>query len=230
MAASLWEQLHAPAVFSEGAGNILFELLSLQVKAFRIADLTERGIGLEDSQIIGLYWKRDEAAISETEAKYGAYCRAVARNILSVDADADECVNDAYLQAWNSIPPQRPDKLGAWLGKVVRNTALNLWKKNHRQKRYAGLEQLLSELEDCIPSPAAVERELEERELTEVINTWLASLPKNDRICFVRRYWNGETVAVLAQENGMSPANMAKRMYRLRKNLKSMLEQEGYSL
>lgn len=92
------------------------------------------------------------------------------------------------------------------------------------------MEQLLNELEDCIPSPVTVEREIEEQELTEVINTWLAALPQNDRILFIRRYWNGETVAVLAQESGMSPANMAKRMYRLRQNLKSKLEKEGYSL
>ena len=185
---------------------------------------------MEDSQIIGLYFKRDEAAISETEAKYGAFCHGIALNILSINADADECVNDTYLRAWNSIPPKKPDKLGAWLGRVVRNIAFNLWKKNHRQKRYAGMEQLLNELEDCIPSPVTVECEIEEQELTEVINTWLASLSQNDRILFIRRYWYGETVAVLAQESGMSPANMAKRMYRLRQNLKSKLEKEGYSL
>ena len=185
---------------------------------------------MEDSQIIGLYFKRDESAITETETKYGAFCHGIALNILSINADADECVNDTYLQAWNSIPPKKPDKLGAWLGKVVRNIAFNLWKKNHRQKRYAGMEQLLNELEDCIPSPVTVEREIEEQELTEVINTWLASLSQNDRILFIRRYWHGETVTMLAQESGMSSANMAKRMYRLRKGLKFKLEKEGYSL
>lgn len=185
---------------------------------------------MEDSQIIDLYFERDEAAISETAAKYGAFCHGIALNILSIHADADECVNDTYLRAWNAIPPQKPIRLGAWLGKVVRNIAFDLWKKNHRQKRYAGMEQLLSELEDCIPSPATVEHQIEEQELTEVINTWLASLPQNDCILFMRRYWNGETVNSLAQESGMSPANMAKKMYRLRQNLKSKLEKEGYSL
>lgn len=185
---------------------------------------------MEDSQIISLYIGRDEAAISETASKYGAFCHGVALNILSIHADADECVNDTYLRAWNSIPPQRPARLGAWLGRVVRNIALDLWKKNHRQKRYAGMEQLLNELEDCIPSPVTVESEITEQELTGIINSWLASLPQEDRILFMRRYWNGEAVAVLAQENGMSPANMAKRMYRLRQNLKTRLEMEGYSL
>ena len=195
-----------------------------------MTNLTERGIEMEDSQIIGLYFKRDEAAISETRAKYGAFCHKIALNILSINEDAEECVNDTYLRAWSSMPPQKPDRLGAWLGKVVRNIAINLWKKKHRQKRYAGMEQLLNELEDCIPSPVTVEQEIEEQKLTEVINTWLASLPQNDRILFVRRYWNGETVAYLARESGMSPANMAKRMYRLRKNLKFRLEEEGYLL
>lgn len=185
---------------------------------------------MEDAQIIELYVQRDEAAISETKAKYGAYCQGVALNILSMQEDADECVNDAYLQAWNAIPPQRPDRLGAWLGRIVRNNAFNLWKKNRRQKRYAGMEQLLSELEDCIPSPLTVERKIEEQELTEAVNAWLASLPKSDRVLFVRRYWLGEAVNALAQETGASPSELAKRMYRLRQHLKSTLEQEGYSL
>ena len=185
---------------------------------------------MEDSQIVNLYLERNEAAIAETAAKYGALCDSIALNILSSKADADECVNDAYLRAWNSIPPQKPDKLGAWLGKVVRNIAFDLWKKNHRQKRYAGMEQILAELEDCLPSPSTVEHQMEEQELTEFINTWLASLSQSDRILFVRRYWDGEKVAILAKERGMSPANMAKLMYRLRQNLKCKLEAEGYSL
>ncbi len=185
---------------------------------------------MEDSQIIHLFFMRDEAAISETEKKYGAFCQKIALNILSNNADAEECVNDTYLQAWNKIPPQNPDRFGAWLGKVVRNFALNLWNKNHRKKRYAGIEQLFDELEECIPSPAAVERELEEKELTQFLNTWLASLSADDRICFVRRYWNGEKCNALAAEYKVSPGNMAKRMYRLRMDLRTKLEKEGYSL
>ena len=185
---------------------------------------------MEDSQIISLFFRRDEAAISETDKKYGAFCYKIALNILSVNADAEECVNDTYLQAWNNIPPQNPDKFGAWLGKVVRNIALNLWNKNHRQKRYAGMDKLLNELEDCIPSPVTVEHKMEEKELTRFINTWLAQLSGDDRVLFVRRYWNGEALNKLAAEYGLSPKNMAKRMYRLRQDLKSKLEKEGYSL
>ncbi|MCH5352190.1 MAG: sigma-70 family RNA polymerase sigma factor, partial [Acutalibacter sp.] len=142
---------------------------------------------MEDLQIIDLYFKREEAAILETEKKYGTFCHKVALNILSNHADAEECVNDAYLQAWNTIPPQQPVKFGAWLGKVVRNISINLWNKNHRQKRYTGIEQLFDELDDCIPSPKTTEREVEEKELTEVINEWLSELTQNDRVLFMRR-------------------------------------------
>lgn len=185
---------------------------------------------MEDLQIIDLYFERNETAIAETAAKYGLFCHNIALNILSVGADAEECVNDTYLQAWNSIPPQRPDKFRAWLGRVVRNISINLWNKNHCQKRYAGMEQLMDELEDCIPSPQTVEHQIEEQELTEVINTWLASLSRDDRVLFVRRYWNGKTVNELAKETGTESKKLARRMYSLRQSLKSALEKEGYSL
>ncbi len=185
---------------------------------------------MEDLQIINLYFERSETAIAETAAKYGRFCRNIALNIISVAEDAEECVNDTYLQAWNSIPPQRPEKFRAWLGRVVRNITINLWRRNHRQKRYAGMEQLLDELEDCIPSPETVERQIEGKELTEAINTWLASLCRDDRVLFVRRYWNGQAVNDLAEEAGMEPKRLARRMYGLRQKLKAALEKEGYVL
>jgi len=208
--------------------NICPETLSLSIEA-SIAKQKE-GMRMEDLQIIELYLQRDEMAILETEKKYGSFCRKIAKNILQTDEYAEECVNDTYLQAWNAIPPQRPQKFGAWLGKVVRNIAINLWTKNHRQKRFAGIEELLNELEDCIPSSANVEREIEEQELTAILNTWLAALKQEERILFSRRYWNGETIKVLAAEHGVTPGKMAKRMYQLRQNFKSLLEKEGYIL
>ena len=185
---------------------------------------------MEDLQIIDLYFARDEAAIAETDKKYGSFCHGIALNILTINADAEECVNDAYLQAWNAIPPQRPNRFGVWLGRVVRNIALNLWHKNHRQKRYAGMELFLNELEECIPSPQTVEHIIGEKELTEVVNAWLASLPRDDRILFMRRYWSGEAVKELAKVYGISAGSLAKRLYKLRRNLKSALEREGYAL
>lgn len=183
---------------------------------------------MEDSRIIDLYFERNEDAVAETDRKYGAFCCGIALNILSLCADAEECVNDTYLQAWNAIPPLRPDRFDAWLGRVVRNLALNLWRKNHRKKRYTGMEVLLNELEDCIPAPETVEHVIEAKELAGLIDIWLASLPQDDRILFLRRYWNGERVDVLAEECGMAPGRLAKRLYKLRRRLKSALEKEGY--
>lgn len=185
---------------------------------------------MEDSQIIELYWQRNEQAIAETSSKYGIFCFGIAKNILSIHEDAEECVNDTYHQVWNAIPPQRPLKFKPWLGKIVRNIALNLWNKNHTQKRYAGMTELLRELEDCIPSSQTVGQEIEERELTEQIDRWLRSLDRADRIMFVRRYWNGVALRDLAKEQGIPPGKLSQRMYRLRIDLKTALEKEGVHL
>lgn len=185
---------------------------------------------MEDADIIALYWNREERAITETAAKYGGFCQRIAQNILTIREDAEECVNDTYQQAWTAMPPLRPQRLRPWLGRVVRNLALNRWRKNHAQKRYAGLESLFSELEECIPSSETAERKLEEGELTQLLNRWLASLSQSDRVLFLRRYWNGESLKSLEAAYGVSHGIMAKRMYRLRGSLRETLEREGYTL
>ncbi len=183
---------------------------------------------MEDIQIVNMYWERNEEAIRETDAKYGKFCYRMARNILSLHEDAEECVNDTYLRTWNAIPTQRPEKLQAWLGRVVRNASLDLWNKNHTRKRYGGIELMLDELEECIPAGSSVERELEERELTELINRWLGALSQSDRALFVRRYWNGEKVKALAKENGVTQEKLTMRLYHLRRKLRVFLEREEY--
>lgn len=185
---------------------------------------------MEDSRIVELYWLRDESAIAETANKYGSFCNKIAKNILTVKEDVEECVNDVYHKAWDSIPPQRPEKLGAWLGKVVRNTAINIWNSNHAQRRYAGITKLLDELEDCIPSTHSVESSAGEGELTAVINSWLMSLDSCDRVLFMRRYWYGEPLKTLEHEYGMTHGKMAKRMFLLRTRLREAIEKEGYSI
>lgn len=185
---------------------------------------------MKDAEIIELFFRRDERAIQKTDAQYGMFCRSIAFHILGNQEDAEECVNDAYLRAWNGIPPQNPSCLKVWLGKVVRNISLDLWRKNHRQKRYAGIEQLFDELEGCIPSQTSVDTEIEKEELTAFLNRWLADLPKRDRILFMRRYWNGEPLKELARLCHMTPANLANRMYYLRQKLKAALEKEGITL
>lgn len=185
---------------------------------------------MDDAEIIELYFLRDEQAIKQTDAKYGSFCRKIAFNILSVQEDAEECVNDTYFKAWNLIPPLRPRCFQIWLGRVCRNISLDLWRKNHRQKRYAGIETLFDELEECIPASNGVETEIERAELTAVLNRWLAGLSGNDRILFVRRYWNGDSLKDLAQLYHMTPANLANRMHYLRTKLKYALEKEGITL
>lgn len=185
---------------------------------------------MEDHEIVALYWRRSERAVAETDAKYGAFCHTVALGLLSVREDAEECVNDAYQAAWESMPEERPDYLRAWLGRVVRNLSVDHWRKNHRQKRYAGIETLLSELDDCVPSAEDVERTVEAAELGRAIDAWLRTLGEDDAALFLRRYWNGMPLQTLAKERGVAPNKLAQKMYRLRLELKDALEKEGYSL
>lgn len=181
---------------------------------------------MDDRQIVELFWRRDERAIQEAESKYGGLCLGIATRLLADSQDARECVNETLYQAWSRIPPQRPEKLGSWLGRVTRNLSVSLWRKNHRQKRYNGLEQALSELEDCIPSPVNLEQQVESAELGETLSRWLATLAKADRVLFVRRYWYGISLAGLAEESGIPPKQLAQKMYRLRQGLKAFLEKE----
>jgi RNA polymerase sigma-70 factor (ECF subfamily) len=181
---------------------------------------------MNDNDIIELYWARDERAISETDIKYGRFCRSVAFNILTVNEDAEECVNDTYHKAWTFIPPQRPERFRAWLGKIVRNLALNLWNRNHTQKRNAGMETMLSELEDCVPSRENVEDEIDSKELGQSISRWLGTLSEDDRRYFILRYWNGVPLRTLAERYGISADKLAQKMLRLRKSLRTALEKE----
>jgi RNA polymerase sigma-70 factor (ECF subfamily) len=168
----------------------------------------------------------DENALNELAVKYGTYCRTVAFNVLGDAEEAEECVNDTWLRVWNAIPPERPKVFHAWLGKITLRLALNRWQKNHSQKRFAGLEELLSELEECIPSGQSMEQQIAANEIARVINRWLDTLSREDRVIFVRRYWHGDAVKKLALERGVSPGKMAKRLYGLRCKLKAALEKE----
>ena len=185
---------------------------------------------MEDRQIIALYLRRDEQAIAETAHKYGSACRRIAMNVLSVLEDAEECVNDTYHTAWRKMPPEQPRALGAFLGRITRNIAISRFRANRAQKRYSGLEIMLSELDDCIPDTAGVEQAVDARQLSTLISNWLEPLPAEDCAIFVRRYWHGDAVQLLALECGCTPNHMAQRIYRLRKRLKVFLEAEGVSL
>ena len=182
---------------------------------------------MTDGQIVDLYWDRDESAITHSDIKYGSYCRKIAFNILSNNEDADECVNDTWLRTWENVPPQKPDSLSAFFGRIIRNLSISRYRANRAKKRYDGITILLSELEDCVPAGNLTELKAESNLLTEMIEKWLARISKDDRVLFLRRYWFGDAVKALAKECGMTENQMAQRMLRLRKDLKSVLEQEG---
>lgn len=185
---------------------------------------------MEDTTILDLYIQRNERAIAETAAKYGAYCGTVANNILGCPEDTEEILNDTWLAAWRDIPPSMPACLRAYLGRITRNLALSRFRFFRTKKRCAGMELLLSELEDCIPAPETPERELDRRELARVLRDWTDGLEPGERRLFVRRYWHGVPAKQLAREAGVSQNAMAQRLARLRKRLKTRLEQEGAEL
>lgn len=185
---------------------------------------------MEDKQIIELYFRRDESAIIETKEKYGSFCFKIANNILGIEEDAQECLNTVLYNAWKKIPPAKPEKLGAWLGKTVRNTALSLYRKNHAVKRYCGINLLLEELAEIIPDRKTVEYEADEMELSKVLNDWLHSLKQIDRVMFVRRYWQGIPLKELAKEQNISPNKLAQKMFKLRNSLKEYLIKEGINI
>ena len=181
--------------------------------------------------ILDLYWARSEAAISATAQKYGGYCCAIATNILRNNEDAEECVNDTYLKAWEVIPPERPVLFRAFLGKITRNLSLNKYKALRTKKRGAGeIDLLLSELEDCLPASGNVERDYEANLVVEALNSYLLSIDSESRIVFVRRYWYADPVQTIATRLQMSESKVKSLLFRTRKKLRVYLEKEGVVL
>jgi len=186
---------------------------------------------MEDREIIALYWARSEEALSETARKYGRYCHSIARNILNNDEDAEECVSDAYLRAWNAIPPARPARLQTWLGKIVRNLSLNKWEKALAEKRGAGqLPLILDELAECIPDGPDGDAVTESILIKDVLDRFLEALPPGTRKIFVRRYWYMSSLKEIAEEYGISEGSAAVSLLRTRTKLRSVLEKEGIHL
>ena len=186
---------------------------------------------MNDQEIIALYWAKEERAISATAEKYGGYCHTIAYNILYDHFEAEECVNDTYLGAWNSIPPQRPNRLAAFLGKITRNLALNRYKRNHAAKRGGGqVEIALSELENCIPDVKGVEQVAEETLLVSVINRFLFAQSKTKRNIFILRYWHLYSIRDIADMYGERESKVKSLLFRMRNELKKILEKEEFYL
>lgn len=186
---------------------------------------------MDDSEIIELYWERSENAIAETSKKYSRYCLYISYNILHNNEDVEECVNDTYLRTWNTIPPRRPNCLATFLGKITRNLSLNRYKQYTAKKRGLGHTALvLSELEGCIPATSDAEQTTDEMVLAEALNTFLATLPKINRVVFVRRYWYLSAIKEIAKQYDMSESKVKSMLFRTRNELKKHLEKEGIAL
>lgn len=182
---------------------------------------------MDDKRIIELFWERHESAISVTADKYGKYCHTIAYNILFNHLDAEECVNDTYLGAWNGIPPKKPDNLTAFLGKITRNLAINRYNRHNTSKRGKGqIEIVLSEVENCIPDIKGVEQALDEAHLVSVINRFLRAQHKTKRNLFVQRYWYMYPIREISEMHNMSESKVKSILYRMRVELKQNLEKE----
>lgn len=185
---------------------------------------------MEDEKIIQLFWERSETAIAQLAEKYGAVCGRIARNILNSASDAEECVNDTYLAAWNTIPPQHPNPLKTYVCRLVRNIAIAKYHSNTALKRNSYYDVALDELEDCLASGDAVEEAVSAKELTELINLFLEQLDAESRVMFVRRYWYGDDVSDIAVRCGVSANTAAVRLSRVREKLKKFLRENGVSV
>ena len=185
---------------------------------------------MDDQTIVALYWERSESALEETQKKYGKYCHSIAYNILHSREDAEECVNDTYVKAWDSIPPHKPERLSTFLGKLTRNISLNRYVRDHAKKRWNGTDLILEEVEEFIPAPASESSLSDEIALRDAINGFLESLSPDTRVLFVRRYWYMSPIKEIARDAGLSENNVKVTLHRLRQSFKAHLEKEGITV
>ncbi len=185
---------------------------------------------MDDSKIIDLFFERSEQAITELSKKYSKLCHRIAFNILGNEADAQECVNDAFLGIWNSIPPEKPKPLSAYVYKVVRNVALKKYRFNTSLKRNSYYDTALDEIEGCLPSGFSVEAEINAEVLSAEINVFLASIERDNRIIFVKRYWFGEEISAISKDLDITKHNVTVKLSRTRKALKKHLNEKGFDI
>ena len=186
---------------------------------------------MDDAKIVQLYWDRDEQAIPVTANKYGNYCTSIAINILGNREDAEECVNDTYMNAWNSMPPHRPNILSTFLGKIVRNLSIKRYKHNTADKRGGGQATVvLDEIAEFVSDTDSVEKEIDHRELVKAIDSFLDRLPSDKKSIFVCRYWYFDSISDIAIRFGMTENNVSVTLNRLRLKLHNYLLERGFEL
>lgn len=181
---------------------------------------------MDDKTIVDLLWQRDESALAEVDIRYARLYKGMLRRVLSDEQDVDECANDVRMALWNSIPPNRPRYLGAYLCTLARRTAIDRLRYNTRMKRSPAYTVLLSELEDCLPDPRSLLGE-DEGELRQILSDFVRELEPKTQIFFIRRYIYMESVPELAEQFRCSENYISVRLYRARKKLRTRLEKEG---
>ena len=185
---------------------------------------------MEDEKIIQLFFERSEQAIRELDIKYGKICHKLSYNIVNSRQDAEECVNDAYLGAWNAIPPVHPNPLLSYIVKIVRNISLKIYWKKQAAKRSGQYTMALEEIEGCIADPRTVEEEIEAKELARIIEAFLDTLTLENRVIFMRRYWFADSYKDIAEFVGLSEKNISVRLTRIREKMKQYLLERGVFL
>lgn len=178
---------------------------------------------VDDERIIELFFQRSEQAIRELDTKYGKACHTLSYNIVSDKQDAEECVNDAYLGAWNAIPPTKPNSLQAYICKIVRNISLKLYYRKGAAKRNSAYEVAMQEIEPYLAASDTVETEIETKELAEIIESFLDTLTVENRVIFMRRYACLDAYSDIAVRIGLSEKNVAVRLTRMRRKMKEYL-------
>ena len=181
---------------------------------------------MEDFKIVDLYWERSERAISETRTKYEKMLSGISYSLLKSREDAEECVNDTYLSAWNQMPSDRPTYLGAYLSKIIRALSIDKFRSRH-SKRRGGFDELCAELDECISSGVSIEEQYDNERLVRIINRFLESLSEERRVIFVRRYFYSDTVEQIAERMRISRSKVKTSLFRMREELKQILEKEG---
>ena len=184
---------------------------------------------MEDYQIVDLYWSRSENAIAQTEQKYGRMLTSISVSLVPTVQDAEECVSDTYLAAWNSMPDERPVYLGAYLSKIVRRLSINKYRSSRTAKR-GGAGELVEELTDCIPSDYSLETEYDNQRLAEALNRFLLSLDEQKRYIFIRRYYYSDAVIDIARQIRASEGKVKTVLFRVRSALRKFLEEEGFAI
>lgn len=181
---------------------------------------------MDDEKIVGLYWQRNESAIAETDLKYGKLCHSVAFGVLGNREDAEECVNDTYVRAWNSIPPDQPDHLGAYVSKISRRLAIDKYRKKTADKRSAATVSIFDELSEVLPDLSG-DNEVERIAVKDTLNRFIISLSPTNRMIFMRRYWYMDSIRDIARALHTTEVSVKMRLTRMRRKLKDALGREG---